>query len=304
MSSTLPPNQPDDEIVSAVLDGSATDDQRALVAGDPSAQRRLHDFEQVRAGLAASRAPEPWAEAALAAALDTFGTLAPVGRPGPLVTATPVTGIGSPRAVRSLRVLGGLAAAAAVIVGIVVMGSHRSSSQKTADASAKAGLETNAARSAGATTAAASATTAIAAQAALADSAATASGAAAGAGSPSGVAAQLPATAPRPGPTAAAVATSAAGAATTTTPATSSPAASATTGPPEVIDDPAALRAWVAAHPASPSDAPLPCESAVTGARPVGRVSYQGTIVQVLTIEPRIVALDDTTCQTVVDLAS
>lgn len=317
MSSTLPPNQPDDEIVSAVLDGVAPADQRTLVAADPAAQQRLQDFEQVRAALAASPAPEQWAQAALAAALDAFTEIPASARAeafaiasgslaasAPLATA--VTPIGSSaRAPRALRILGELAAAAAVVVGIAVVG-HRSSTPKAADAPARASLETNAAGAPSAASAAA-ATTAGASQVAIADTGAAAATAPSDAAKASDGGAAPAAAASRPGPTAAANATSVvpvAPAAASTTAATAAPTAPPTSAAPDVVDDAAALRAWVAAHPASAGDQPLPCATTLAGARSVGRVRYQGTLVQVLTLDPRIVALDDTTCQSVVDLPS
>ncbi|MFP3906084.1 MAG: hypothetical protein ACLFWR_03580 [Acidimicrobiales bacterium] len=52
----LPPS-PDDEIVSAVLDGEATDDERARVASDPELARRLTELRGVSTAVAEPVAP-------------------------------------------------------------------------------------------------------------------------------------------------------------------------------------------------------------------------------------------------------
>ena len=66
-------SHPDDEIVSAHLDGEAAPDEAARIEGDPRSRERLEQFDTVRAEVAAPVPPDPSArEAALAAALDVF----------------------------------------------------------------------------------------------------------------------------------------------------------------------------------------------------------------------------------------
>jgi hypothetical protein len=74
--------RPDDEIVSAVLDGEATADERALVEADPEAQARLAELRAARDQVAAPVAVPPAVrEQAVAAALDLFDQLAPEAPP-------------------------------------------------------------------------------------------------------------------------------------------------------------------------------------------------------------------------------
>lgn len=54
---SLPPHSPDDELVSAVLDGAATADQRARVEADPELQAHLDRFRTIRDAVAAPVAP-------------------------------------------------------------------------------------------------------------------------------------------------------------------------------------------------------------------------------------------------------
>ena len=54
---SLPPPSPDDEIVSAVLDGEATPDERARVEADPRLRARLDRLRSVRDAVAAPVAP-------------------------------------------------------------------------------------------------------------------------------------------------------------------------------------------------------------------------------------------------------
>jgi hypothetical protein len=82
--------RPDDEIVSAHLDGEATPDEAARVEADPGSRERLEQFDAVRAEVAAPvRADAVAREAALAAALDVYDReVAPH-----VATATPTTSL-------------------------------------------------------------------------------------------------------------------------------------------------------------------------------------------------------------------
>ena len=66
------PFRPDDDLVSAVLDGEATRAERARVEGDPALQARLAEFAAVREAVGAPVRPptEMRRDAAIAAALD------------------------------------------------------------------------------------------------------------------------------------------------------------------------------------------------------------------------------------------
>lgn len=77
------PFRPDDELVSAVLDGEATADDRARVAADPALSARLAEFTSVADALTAPVAPPTAAarDAAIAAAV------AEVRRPEKVVVA-------------------------------------------------------------------------------------------------------------------------------------------------------------------------------------------------------------------------
>lgn len=88
---TDPTPRPDDELVSAVLDGEAALDERALVEGDPAARARLAELAAVRDRVAAPvTVPADTREQALAAALAAFDAPAlettdrtPAGAPTP-----------------------------------------------------------------------------------------------------------------------------------------------------------------------------------------------------------------------------
>ena len=321
MSDTVPPHQPDDEIVSAVLDGEATHEQQELLRGDVVAQQRLQAFVQVRAALAAPSAPSEWTDRAVAAALAALAptelaTSAGVeGAAGePAITPVPLAS-GSTRALvarrrsTALRALGGLAAAAAVVIGIVSIG-HRTNDTKSADAPQHAGFGApKSGEAASATTAAAAAASAAAdqSQPALGTTGASETDTGTTSG-PGGAIATSSAGARSDGATAIAAsptgASTAAPAITATSTATSATSAGASPGNLAIIGDPPGLRAWVTDHPASATDTALSCASVVSGATAIGRVIYQGVTVQVFTQPSRVIALDDTTCATTVDISA
>src|SRR5690242_15956422 len=88
---TDPTPRPDDELVSAVLDGEATADERALVEADPASRQRLSELRAARDLVAAPIAvPAAARESAIAAALAEFDA----GRPAAtdLVASRPRTG--------------------------------------------------------------------------------------------------------------------------------------------------------------------------------------------------------------------
>lgn len=127
---TDPTPRPDDELVSAVLDGEATAVERARVEADPAARTRLAELAAVRDRVAAPVAVPPAArEQAVAAALAAFDTPAPTGGadPGPSGGApagpafrSPDPGLRDELAARRARRSGSggryLAAAAAIVV--------------------------------------------------------------------------------------------------------------------------------------------------------------------------------------------
>jgi hypothetical protein len=75
------PTRPDDELVSAVLDGAATPEERARVEADPRLRSRLEEFRQVAALV--GEAPEP------PSVLDRQRTLAAARRAAGLPSARP-----------------------------------------------------------------------------------------------------------------------------------------------------------------------------------------------------------------------
>ena len=290
----LSPDDARDERVSAVLDGAATDDERAQVLADPVALARLTAFRQVSASLAAGPAPVAWADDALATAIAVAGHRGVAGpvsqdpgphgehRTNPVAAAVPLRRHERPR--RAITVLGGLAAAAAVVVGIVALG-HRGKDNTSADAPRTASLDAKTASAASATTAAAAAGNAPGGAAPGAEALAPVAGSATDAASSA------------PPPTLA------------ITPAAPAATAAASVGPPTTaaaappaIADPDALRTWVAAHPYPASDPPLPCAATVAGAASDGRVDYRGTVVQVFTLDARLVLLVDPSCERLTDL--
>src|SRR4051794_26329961 len=97
---TDPTSLPDDELVSAVLDGEATADERARVAADPVLSARLERFDEVRRRVAAP------------VAVPAAGREAPA-RPGPLRGARAGGGAAGARPRRGAQGAGGRGAARA-----------------------------------------------------------------------------------------------------------------------------------------------------------------------------------------------
>ena len=133
MTDPMPP--PDDEIVSAVLDGEATADERARVESDRGSRERLAHFEEVRRQVAAPvPVPADARERALAAALTAFDA-STATEPAPPTEASPMTADTEPprtsaapvdelaaRRARPKRGLQILAAAAAIVVVLIGVG--------------------------------------------------------------------------------------------------------------------------------------------------------------------------------------
>src|SRR5690349_6571253 len=116
---TEPTPRPDDELVSAVLDGEATADERARVEADPAARARLAELTTVRDRVAAPvTVPADARERAISAALGAFDQASsPAAAPesGP-ATSGPPDQLAARRARRSGSGGRYLAAAAAVVV--------------------------------------------------------------------------------------------------------------------------------------------------------------------------------------------
>ncbi len=111
----------DDEIVSAVLDGEATVDERARFDADPTADERLARFAAVARRVAAPVPVDPQQrERAIARALDA-SDLVP-GASAPDHTPRPPDALAAQRARRSARIGPLLAAAAAVVVVMIGLG--------------------------------------------------------------------------------------------------------------------------------------------------------------------------------------
>ena len=113
MSDVTP--SPDDELVSAYLDGEATPEERALVEARPDLVARVADLRRV-ADLVAFTEPAPpgAADAAVTAALAAFTG------PSPAPTLAPLTDLDARRRRRHGRAIAGLGAAAALVLVVVV----------------------------------------------------------------------------------------------------------------------------------------------------------------------------------------
>lgn len=111
----------DDEIVSAVLDGEATDGERARADADPTAGERLARFADVARLVGAPVPVDPeLREQAIARALDTFDVSA--GTSTPERADRPPDELAVRRARRSARIGPVLAAVAAVVVVLIGVG--------------------------------------------------------------------------------------------------------------------------------------------------------------------------------------
>lgn len=116
----------DDELVAAVLDGEATDEQVAAVEADPRLAARLTSFRSVQTELRAAAAEvavplTAGADDRIAAALAGFSqgsedATTTLERPTPLTARRPV------RRQRHLSVLAGAAAAIVLVVAVVGLG--------------------------------------------------------------------------------------------------------------------------------------------------------------------------------------
>lgn len=172
------PLPPDDEIVSAHLDGAATAEEAARVDADPALRARAAELARVAAAVAAPvEVPATVREAALAAALDAFdrplvGETTPAGpapAPMPVVPTAgsgpgsgpgaapdapraPVTDLAAARARRRGRAVPYLVAAAAAVVLVVAgLGVARRGTTSTDTASVAAAPSTTTRADSGAT---------------------------------------------------------------------------------------------------------------------------------------------------------
>ncbi|MEZ5144465.1 MAG: hypothetical protein R2726_18425 [Acidimicrobiales bacterium] len=116
MSDTsLPPESTDDELVSAVLDGEASDDERACAAGDPALRARLAELTRARDAVAAAvPVDDATRDATIAAALAVHTPVA--GDPATGDQDAPVVALHRSRN----RALVALSVAAVAVLAVVV----------------------------------------------------------------------------------------------------------------------------------------------------------------------------------------
>jgi hypothetical protein len=128
--------------VSALLDGTATGDERARVAADPALEQLVADLRSIREPLRSVPVPAAVREQMIAAALAEFDGATAAAATTP--TTTPVTGSTAATTARVLRfehrrrwyAVGSGAAAAAVavlFVGALVVGGRDSGDESVAD---------------------------------------------------------------------------------------------------------------------------------------------------------------------------
>ncbi len=130
------PGTPDDEIVSAVLDGEATAAETALVAGDPALTARLEVFRSVSGAVATPVEPPAGArDGAVAAALALHDSLATPGDPDVGDGAdhvAPVTPLAPRRSTgRTLSIAA--AVVAAIVLPLVALAAFNSDSTNQSD---------------------------------------------------------------------------------------------------------------------------------------------------------------------------
>jgi hypothetical protein len=140
---------PDDELVSAVLDGEAGDDERARVEGDPVLRARLEELRSVRRAVAAAPPPpDPVArERALAAALQGWTEAAdvPTAKPVPVpAPPAPIPLVGRRRSRAWIGAAAVAAVALGLVGGLVATRSDRSGSDSTDTGAAIAEADTGA----------------------------------------------------------------------------------------------------------------------------------------------------------------
>lgn len=121
-----------DELASAYLDDDLDATQRAAVTADPATMARVEAFRAVRAAL---KDVEPVVDstrtAAVAAALAAFGA----AEPTVAASAIPITQLAARRRSRSLQILTGVAAAAAIgVLGVAIARNSNSEDSKFSSA--------------------------------------------------------------------------------------------------------------------------------------------------------------------------
>jgi hypothetical protein len=301
-----PPDTPEDELeaVNAVLDGLATDHQRALVEASPQLTQLLAEFQADRRAVAQVQVSAQARESHIAAALAAFDdlNLAGAAAVAPAAAAAARTSTNVVSMVRHRGVyrtlLGAAAAVVLVVGGVAALSSQRDSDQNSAAsaataADAKVGGDEAATLDAPAPELAA---TGSAANDAAADQSAQASTAMT---ENTAAPAMADAAAEAPADTTAAADTSAAPRSTI---------GSIGAGGAEAlqrVDDDAQLKSYVAAPPAAAAPQPV-AACGPSGSEVFGNVSYQGTPAVVLrdpdTGQILVYALDDcrllTTLQT------
>lgn len=110
-----PDDLPEDELVSAVLDGEADDAMRAQVAADPTLHTRLATFAGLRADLHDVVIPTDLLDALRLTVLDATAPATPVPRTAPVFDL-------SARRARRSKAAGWISAAAAAVVLIAAIG--------------------------------------------------------------------------------------------------------------------------------------------------------------------------------------
>ncbi|UDY34356.1 hypothetical protein [Dermatobacter hominis] len=148
---TPPPHDPTDEpigdeLVTAVLDGEATDEQVAAVAADPALTARLESFRAVQAGIRAGAIADadelsPGAGDRIAAALAAAGHhVSTACDDAPEPAAPPVVRPIATARRRRLSVVGGVAAALVLVAAAVGLGLSAGSGGSDDSASGSADL--------------------------------------------------------------------------------------------------------------------------------------------------------------------
>ncbi len=145
----LPPDTPGDQLeaVNAVLDGLATDDQRALVHGSTHLSRLLDEFQENRRAVAQVQVSDQARELHIAAALAVFDDVHLAGAAhgasgsnvGAVAAGAPTNVVSLAPRRRMYRTLLGAAAALVLVVGgVAALSSQDGSDQNTAATAAQA----------------------------------------------------------------------------------------------------------------------------------------------------------------------
>jgi hypothetical protein len=134
-----PPDTPSDELlaVSAVVDGSATPDQRAVVDASPALTEQLDQFQADRDQIRSVQVPTTARESAVAAALAAFDQLHPDTVVAAPVPAHPSNVVSLDTRRRWYRLVAGAAAALLLVAGgAAALGAFGDSSHNDSSATA------------------------------------------------------------------------------------------------------------------------------------------------------------------------